>query len=135
MTDTAPHGSDTKRTVWGRLNTWPPGYFVSDAGEVRTVDRVDTAGNRRLGQLLKPRPAGSGGHLQVVMSVGGRRVPEYLHRMVGAVFLDNPDPERYRLVRHKDDVAIHNDADNLEFGDHKLNAADRRRNRNKKETA
>lgn len=124
-----------KRRVWGRLNTWPPGYFVSDDGQVRVVDRVDTAGNRRRGQPIKPRPAGSGGHLQVVMSAGGRRVPEYLHRMVGAVFLDNPDPERFRLVRHRRDVVTENDADSLEWGDHKLNAADLRRNRKQKEHA
>ncbi|WAA67786.1 NUMOD4 domain-containing protein [Microbacterium oxydans] len=98
--------------VWGSI-PGVPGYWVSSLGRVRSPRG-----------LLKPRRRDRVGHVAVVLP--GRR-DVLVHRLVAARFLDNPDG--LPLVRHGNDVAWDNRADNLSFGDVKQNAADRRRNK------
>ncbi|MEV8262844.1 NUMOD4 domain-containing protein [Microbacterium sp. NPDC077057] len=98
--------------VWASI-PGAPGYWVSSLGRVRSPRGV-----------LTPRPRDRVGHVAVVLP-GGRDV--LVHRLVADRFIENPDS--LPLVRHGNDVAWDNRAENLSYGDALRNAEDRRRNK------
>lgn len=85
----------------------PEGIVVSDRGQVAKLLNVDCSGRY-------PR-----------VSVAGRKY--YLHSLVARAHI-GPRP-RGLLVLHADDDPQNPDALNLRYGTHAANAADRRRNR------
>ena len=57
----------------------------------------------------------------VCLWVNGKEKLEYVHRLVAKTYVPNPDPEKYKLVNHKDEIKSHNWANNLEWCDYKYN--------------
>ena len=45
----------------------------------------------------------------------------YVHNLVAYAFIENPDPENYDIVNHKDGVKYHNSIDNLEWCSQSMN--------------
>lgn len=99
------------------------GYAVSKEGKVLRnrngkVDEVNTTSYKeylwcsiRIPWILLP-------------SGNARSVSYLLHRLVAYCWVRNPDPGRYWLVRHLDDNKANCVPENLEWGDHYLNAKD-----------
>jgi hypothetical protein len=75
-------------------------YSITAAGEVT---------NRKTGKRLKPSDNG-GGYKQVVLCKGQKTVKKYIHRLVAAAFIDNPDgkPEVNHISGDKSDNSIKN---------------------------
>lgn len=93
-------------TEWRKVHEH---YEVSDAGQVRSLPRVDANGRSWPGQLLKPYRTGKGeGYLTVSINGNNRKV----HRLVAEAFL-LPDPERPE-VNHKRGDKSDNSASSLE---------------------
>lgn len=77
-------------TEWRELPTFP-GYFISDAGQVRHHDRV-----------LKPTPRN--GYLRVELSRDGRRVKRPVHVLVLETFVSpRPSPRHHACHVHEND--------------------------------
>lgn len=95
------------------METWKdiPGYEglyqVSDFGNVKSL--------RGKEKILKPSSNGKG-YLTLILSKNNKRYYPYVHRLVGELFVENPDnkPE----INHKDGNKANNHKDNLEWCTH-----------------
>lgn len=103
--------------MWKDVKGFENLYQISDAGEVRSKDRlgIDTKGRKRFwkGRVLNPDIAPNG-YYRITLSNGRRnRVQRYLHRMLAEHFIPNP----YNLpqVNHKDGNKLNCNLDNLEW--------------------
>lgn len=70
-----------------------PGYTLYKAAADGRIWSV------RSGKFLLPRKR-SDGYVQVTLCEGGTRNQEYVHRLVAAAFVENPDG--LKVVNHKD---------------------------------
>ena len=102
-------------------------YEVSDQGGVRSSDRLVTMTIRgtecqslRRGRTLKPAKDNCG-YLNVRLSKDGKSRSFYVHRLVAAAFIPNPD--NFPQVNHKDEDKTNNVAKNLEWCTAKRNSS------------
>lgn len=107
---------NTEEEVW---RTCPEFPFIqaSNLGRVRTVDRYvinGRNGSKRLvkGHILK-QYLNPNGYMYVHLTVKGKQVNLYVHRVIASTFIPNPDnlPE----VNHKDNDRTNNSVNNLEW--------------------
>jgi hypothetical protein len=99
--------SDNWKTI--EVNGEATPYEVSFKGQVRRKN------NHR---VLKP-DANSCGYLVIRFRHKGKTITEYLHRLVAAAFI--PNPNRYEMVNHIDENKTNDCADNLEWCDRSYN--------------
>lgn len=99
------------------------GYEVSDHGRVRGLDRLDAAGRRRTGQMLKPGPK-RGGYRHVVLFSGGRGYDRCVHTLVLEAFV-GPCPEGMEACHDPDWDTANNRLTNLRWDTRSANAYDR----------
>lgn len=93
------------------------GYEVSDAGRVRSIDRIirrsDGRIRRHRGRILKPSPMSPGGYL--IVGLGTKSgCTKTVHRLVAAAFC--PRPDGADVVRHLDGNKVNNTVANLAWG-------------------
>ena len=107
--------------------SWRPcgiGYEVSDAGHVRSIDRVDRDGNHRRGRVLQPYF--KNGYLSVSIWDSNKRTEQYVHRLVADAFLIR-DNDLQTQVNHRDGNRCNNVAANLEWCSNQENGLHARR--------
>lgn len=112
--------------IWKKVTIEPFSeyYEVSNLGRVRSLDRevkhkngtVHTAKGRVLSQALDGH-----GYPFVWMQVKESRIERHVHRLVALAFVENPKPDEYDVVNHKDENPRNNKVDNLEWCTHKYN--------------
>lgn len=111
--------------IWKSIKGFNGKYWVSDEGEVRSIDRLVEQENRfgsykRLikGQKLQPKKQNRG-YLMVGLSQEGKVKSCLVHQLVAQAFIPNPDnlPEINHISEDKTD----NRVENLEFCDRKYN--------------
>lgn len=88
-----------------RLRTIP-GYTLYKAAADGRIWSV------RSGKFLIPRKR-SDGYMQVTLCEGGAKNQEYVHRLIAAAFVENPD--HLNVVNHMDEDRSNNNASNLEW--------------------
>lgn len=98
-------------------------YEVSDHGRVRSLDRIDSRGNRAWGRILRQevRPTG---HLRVTLCSGGTTKRIFVHRLVLTAFI-GPLPVGMQAC-HNDGNPANNVPANLRWDTIVANARDRR---------
>lgn len=114
------------KETWKTIAGYEGLYEVSNMGRVRSLTRLSSYRNRSgrmderviKGKLLRPQSQRSG-YLHVGLSKDGIVTTYRVHRLVAAVFVDNP--EGLYEVNHIDEDKTNNRADNLEWCDHKYN--------------
>lgn len=84
-------------------------YSVSNLGRVKS----NYANKER---ILKPTPDARG-YLKVDLRHGEIRKGMMVHRLVALAFIENPNPENFKEVNHKDEDKTNNCVDNLEWCD------------------
>jgi hypothetical protein len=94
---------------WRPVVGWEDHYAVSSRGRVK---RTAPGTKTYPGKLLNP-PTGKNGYPMAQMTDGKRRERQYVHRMVAAAFLPEPDSTTARYVAHKNGVRTDNRAENL----------------------
>lgn len=112
-----------------------PAYEVSDAGRVRSLDRVVMRSNayglipmRQRGRVLKPVHHGDG-HTRVTLCSMGTKTPAFIHRLVLAAFVGpcpegmegchkNGEPADNRLANLRWDTGSSNGHDTVRHGRH-----------------
>lgn len=118
-TASGPRSEET----WRRIPS-APGYWASDLGRIRSVDRyVKRSDGRELhqrGQMLKPGIASSG-YLVVDLPSGTR----YVHALVLEAFAGPPEPGQ-ECLHGAAGPLVNIWPDNLRYGSHAENEADKR---------
>ena len=114
--------------TWREVKGHEGNYQVSDAGKVRSVNRVitDTTGRVRrlkgkeLAQALNPA-----GYVTVSISQMGRKTTRCVHQLVCEAFI-GPRPPNLQVL-HGPKGQVVNSVDNLNYGTPSQNALDRAR--------
>lgn len=92
------------QTLWKTIKQFPD-YEVSNTGLVR---------NNVTGNVLKPYDNGRG-YLQVGLYNNGSRKKKRINRLVAKAFIDNPNPEEFDQINHKNSCRTDNRVENLEW--------------------
>lgn len=92
-------------------------YEVSNLGRVRSLPRYHSTEV----YYLTPTKRKIDGRVSVMLSNRGKYKRVMVHRLVGLAFVDNPKPDEYFELNHKDENPLNNRADNLEWCDRKYN--------------
>ncbi|MEN6347536.1 MAG: NUMOD4 domain-containing protein [Armatimonadia bacterium] len=102
-------------------------YEVSDIGNVRSLDRVDSRGWHRRGRPFKAQINRKTKRLQVRLHKNGRGHTLNVHRLVAQAFVPGEAPGL--LALHSDGNALNNTPGNLYWGTYSQNAIDRENHR------
>ncbi len=97
-------------------------YSVSNQGQVRSVDRVTTAGSRWRGRVLKSAPD-KDGHLRVVLSRGNKQKNFFVHYLVMLAFVGSR-PSFDVDICHFDGDPTNNYLENLRYDTKTANRKD-----------
>lgn len=98
---------------WRPVKGYEGRYEVSDLGRVRSLPKYNLYTTRIMRQALNSK-----GRFSVMLRRNEHEAKRIeVHRLVAMAFVDNPDPERFKEVNHKDENPKNNRADNLEWCD------------------
>lgn len=97
---------------WRDIEGYEGMYQVSNLGNVRGLNRVDSTGRKRKERILKPKVTSSGYH-QAGLCKNSKVTNHLIHRLVAVAFIDNPDNKK--TVNHKDGCKSNNKLMNLEW--------------------
>ena len=102
--------------AWKDITGYEGRYQVSSLGNVRSLNY------RKTGKpsLLKQFDTGDG-YLCVALYTEGKRKERKVHGLVAEAFCENPEPDKYGMVNHKDENKANNKASNLEWCDNVYN--------------
>jgi len=106
---------DEAKTKWLPVPGWEGMYEVSDAGEVRSLDRMKPYRDslrRAAGCVLSPSFVK--GYPRVNLWFNGRQIPHLVHTLVAAAHLPVP-PTPAHQINHKDGDRANPRAGNLEW--------------------
>lgn len=109
--------------IWKDIEGFEGLYQVSNTGKVKSfaISKLHYWQNEHL-----MKPVLRNGYYYVYLchkrENGIKRGKHYLvHRLVAKAFVDNPFPNEYKYVNHKDENKVNNNAHNLEWCDIKYN--------------
>ena len=111
--------------IWKPIIGYENLYEVSNLGNVRSLDRtVKCHSKTRLvkGKLLN-QALRKNGYYTVTLCDSGRDKQMYVHRLVALHFVENPKPDEYNVINHKDENPKNNIYTNLEWCDIAYNNA------------
>lgn len=103
---------------WRDIENYEGIYQVSNLGRVRSLDRLNSAGHRLKGRVLRSSPNSLGYHL-VSLTKNGRQTSMRVHRLVALAFIENPHNKPQ--VNHLDGDKNNNYETNLEWSTSKEN--------------
>lgn len=95
-------------------------YRISNTGKVKSLERVNAQNKHQNERLLK-QSLSEYGYLSVGLCKGGKVKYLRINRLVAFAFIENPDPEHFKQVNHKDENKTNNTYTNLEWCDCKYN--------------
>lgn len=99
--------------LWKSVIGYEGLYEVSDAGRVRSVDRVTSNGKHIHGKLLRHHVNCTTGYCYVGLCKAGKRKTMSIHRLVAMAFV--PGKPGANTVNHIDENKQNNAANNLEW--------------------
>ena len=90
-------------------------YEVSDMGNVRSLDRVDSANRRLKGVQFKKDSMSGSGYVFVTLCKNGKTKQFYIHQLIAMAFLGHT-PNRFKtVVDHIDNNKTNNVLTNLQL--------------------
>lgn len=98
-------------------------YQVSDLGRVRSLDYYSHINHWfRLNKgRIRKTVTGKDGYVRIVIIYEGKSISYLIHRLVALAFVENPNPEEYDVVNHRDETRNNNRSKNLEWCTQKYN--------------
>ena len=116
----------TESEVWKDVVGFEGLYKISNKGNVYSVERISSQGNKCGGRTLKPI-YDNYGYLVVTLHKNGKQKVKKIHRLVTEAFI--PNPNNYPDVNHRDEEKDNNELSNLEWCDKGYNNNHGTRNR------
>ena len=104
---------------WKPVKDFDGIYEVSNDGQVRSLDRIDCAGRRLKGKVIRQSMAGKG-YPHIPLNKDGKQFGRYVHRMVAEAFMGSQDGME---VNHINGDKTDNRVENLEWVSHADNIA------------
>lgn len=103
--------------IWKDIPDYDGKYQISNLGRVKSLIFINRNIEKQREKIMKTQKHGN--YLKIVLTKSGIKKNYLIHRLVAQAFILNPDnlPE----VNHKDENALNNFANNLEWCDHKYN--------------
>ena len=108
----------TESEVWKDVVGFEGFYQISDKGNIYSVERRDSRGNKCGGRALRP-VYNIDGYLQVNLYRNGVPKRKFIHRLVAEAFI--PNTNGFPQVNHRDEVKDNNNVENLEWCTSKYN--------------
>ena len=102
----------TEIEVWKDVAGYEGFYQVSNKGNVYSIGRINSRGNRCGGRTLKPG-CNNHGYLTVGLCKNGKSKTKNVHRLVAETFI--PNPKGFLEINHKDENKSNNEPSNLEW--------------------
>ena len=94
-------------------------YEVSDMGRVRSKSRKTRIKDKE--SFIMQQKLDTHGYLRVNLTKDGEQKSLLVSRLVAEAFVRNPDPDRYKLVGHDNDIKTQNTSCNLYWTDKREN--------------
>lgn len=109
--------------IWKTIPDTNERYEASNLGRIRRIAPYTYRNGavKMPNGVLKQHDNGKG-YMTVVLSINGNTKKYYVHRLVAAAFIENPDGKR--TVNHKDGNRHNNNVENLEWTTYKENNED-----------
>lgn len=110
-----------EKEIWKEIDGYNGIYFVSNLGNVKSVDHYPIGRNgngKQTGRILKQSKCRKG-YLRVSLSLNKKKFTTGAHRLVCIAFVQNP--LNLPQVNHKDCIKTNNHKDNLEWCTNKEN--------------
>lgn len=86
-------------------------YQISSIGRVKNV----------INNTIKKPSINKYGYFQVMLWKNNKNKLKRIHRLVAEAFLNNPKPDIFNCINHKDENKLNNSVENLEWCDRKYN--------------
>lgn len=109
---------DRMHEIWKPVVGYEGLYEVSCFGNIRSIDRIDSAGMRRAGKMMH-QCNDLDGYLLTGFCMNGKTRSMRVHRIVAEAFISNPDALPH--VNHIDGDKKNNRVENLEWVTHRQN--------------
>jgi hypothetical protein len=98
-------------------------YEVSNLGRVKMLPRLlNHSKGMRVSKEKIVTGTNSHGYKVVSFKKDGIKTMKFIHSLVAVAFVDNLNPEKFRIVNHLNSDRADNRAENLEWCDHSRNA-------------
>lgn len=98
--------------IWKKVVGFEKFYEVSNFGNIRSLDRIDSFGRFHKGIVLRQK-ATRFGYNEVGLSINGVHKHAKVHRLVAEAFLENP--KKKKQVNHINCIKTDNSLNNLEW--------------------
>ena len=112
--------------IWRDITGYEGLYKVSDRGNIYSVRRLNSRGNKCGGRVLTPT-YNENGYLIVGLCKNGIKKSKRVHRLVAEAFV--PNHNSYLEINHKDENKINNHVKNLEWCTREHNVNHGKRNK------
>lgn len=123
-------GDEKMEEVWKAIPGWEGFYEASSIGRVRSIRRLSRLNSKQperkrwMGGIVKKQTLQKGGYYSVMLTAKGNRVRMPVHRAVLMAF--SGFPQDCQITRHLNGNPADNRVDNLAWGSHLENMADRK---------
>lgn len=110
-----------EQEIWKEVPGFDGFYMASNLARVKSIDRlvkgrIDGFLAKKKGKVIKAHKSNVG-YWRVCLSSPTRKCFTGLHRVVALAFVENPNPELFDQVNHKDGNKDNNLPENLEWCD------------------
>lgn len=119
------------KEIWKDVKDFEKLYQVSNFGNIRSLNKLDTLGRKVTGKLMKPIRR-KDGYFDITLRKNNIQKHYLLHRLIAITFIENKN--NYKEINHKDENKTNNNINNLEWCNRSYNinygkANDKRRNK------
>ena len=111
--------------IWKDIEGYEGLYQISNIGRVKSLAKINGANRKQKERILHPKS--NHGYMVVSLAKNGIYKNNFVHRLVGKAFVDNPN--NYPVINHKDENKANNNVSNIEWCTQKYNANYGTRNR------
>lgn len=113
---------DINGEIWKDIEDYKGIYQVSSFGRVKSLDRVNIDRYFK-GRILKQYREKLG-YCRVSLIKNGKTKNFLVHRLIAFAFIENPNPEKFDMIDHKNGVRYDNRIENLRWLNNRENVTD-----------